>query len=452
MNDTIFALATAPGRAAIAVLRCSGPGSRIAAEILAGGAPPPRVAAVRTLRDTAGEALDRAVVLWFPGPRSYSGEDCLELHLHGGPAVVDGVCQRLLALGLRPAEPGEFTRRAFANGKLDLTQAEALADLVEAQTRVQARQALAQAGGALARRCQAWREQLIASLALLESQIDFAEEAAATAPTDRLPKAISELADALASAASEEAAGRRVREGYRVAIIGAPNAGKSSLLNRLLGRPAAIVAEVPGTTRDVLEHPLDLRGYRLVIADTAGLREAQEAIEQEGVRRARAWAEAADLRLIVVDRGDERPISEAVRALARPGDFVVLNKADTAPGPTEASALVLAADRGAAPFELVLLHPRSKRDGRWAAFESGLADRVVADCGAGEIPSATRARHGRLLRSAREHLLRALGSLTHPELAAEDIRLAARDLSRLTGAIDVEEVLGEVFSRFCIGK
>src|SRR5215469_817073 len=301
MRETIFAPATAPGRAAVAVVRISGPSARKALRALAGRTPPPRRASFRRLRAPDGAPLDAALILWFPGPNSYTGEDVAELHLHGGPAVVGEVAQALTALGLRLAEPGEFTRRAFEAGRLDLDQAKAVADLIDAETEAQARQALDQLAGALGRRYATWRGALAEALAYLEAAVDFPDEEPPADVAGRARPAIGRLVADLEAALGDARRGERVREGYRIALVGAPNAGKSQLLNALLAREAAIVTATPGTTRDVIEVPLVLAGYKALVADMAGLRTASEAIEAEGVRRARDWAEAADLRLWVAD-------------------------------------------------------------------------------------------------------------------------------------------------------
>lgn len=295
MSDTIFAPATAAGRAAVAMVRVSGPKAAMATGALAGDVPPPRRASVRQLFDATGREIDRALVLWFPAPHSYTGEDCVEFHLHGGPAVVAALLEALQGLGLRLAEPGEFTRRAFENGKLDLAQAEGIADLVEAETEQQRRQALEQVGGRLSEVRARWGEALTGALALFEAAIDFPDEELPADVATRARPVLQALLAEIEAAAADTARGERVREGYRVALLGAPNAGKSTLLNALAGREAAIVTATPGTTRDVIEVPMVLAGYKLLLADTAGLREAETEIEAEGVRRARATVAAMSL-------------------------------------------------------------------------------------------------------------------------------------------------------------
>ncbi|MEP6968320.1 MAG: tRNA uridine-5-carboxymethylaminomethyl(34) synthesis GTPase MnmE [Pseudomonadota bacterium] len=446
MNDTIFALATAPGRAAVAVLRLSGPGARPALEALATRVPGPRRATLRTLRAADGAALDQALVLWFPAPHSYTGEDCAELHLHGGTAVVDAVTGALLAAGARLAEPGEFTRRAFENGKLGLDQAEAIADLIEAESAAQARQAVGQLQGALGRRYEAWREGLIETLALLEAAVDFADEDVPADVAGRARAPLERLAADLDLALADAGRGRRVRDGYRVAIIGAPNAGKSSLFNALVGRDAAIVTPIPGATRDVIEAPLTLDGYRVVVADMAGLRDTVEPIESEGVRRARAWAGAADLRLWIVDRSACHGAWREASALVRPGDFCLLNKSDLPAGADGKAARLAADGLGAQVATLSLVAPVA------TDFHDRFARRVTRDLAGSDFPAATRARHEQLLREARAHIARAIGGLEAPELAAEDVRLAARALARVTGRMGAEDVLDRVFASFCIGK
>lgn len=446
MSDTIFALATAPGRSALAVVRISGPKAVATVRELAGRPPAAHMARLRTLRDREGAAIDRAMVVFHPGPASYTGEDCLELQVHGGPAVIDQLTEVLLAMGVRLAEPGEFTRRAFENGKLDLDQAEAVSDLVDAESAAQARQALGQLQGRLGARYRNWRERLIEALARLEAAVDFPEE---DLPADTAVAAragLAALSQDIDAALVDATRGQRVREGYRVAVVGPPNAGKSSLINALTGREVAIVTAIPGTTRDVIETPLEVAGYRVLLADTAGLRQTCEPVEVEGVRRARAWAESADLRLLVLDRSaDGAPWSDAL-ASGRPGDLVVLNKTDLPAGPDGAGAAAAAAR---ANLETL---PLSVADHGAGAVRAWLTLRVRQDLAGGEFPAATRARHAASLAEARDHLARALRELSEPELAAENVRLAGRALGRVSGRIGAEDILANVFATFCIGK
>jgi tRNA modification GTPase len=446
MTDTIFALATAAGRAAVAVIRVSGPAAREALAVLTHHAPRSRRAAVRTLRAPDGEILDRALVLWFPGPRSYTGEDCIELHVHGGPAVVNLVSDALARAGLRPAEPGEFTRRAFENGKLDLGQAEAVADLVDAESAAQVRQALGQLGGALGRRYEAWREALVAALGALEAAVDFPDEELPDDVADRARAPLERLLAEIRAALADEARGRRVRDGYRIAIIGAPNAGKSSLLNALVGRDAAIVTEIPGATRDVIEVPIDIAGYRVVLADMAGVRATNDPVEIEGVRRARAWAENADLRLWLVDQADSSGAWLQAAPLVGAGDVALLTKADLPTGADRPAAAAAAQSLNVVVFSISLLADEL------GPLRALLAARVLGDLAGAEFPAVTRQRHGTLLAEAHGHLARGIANLAHAELAAEDVRLAARALARVTGRIGADDILDRVFADFCIGK
>ena len=434
MSDTIFAPATAAGRAAVAVVRLSGPATAEAVRALGGRLPAARRASLRPLKSAEGVAIDEALVLWMPAPGSYTGEDSAEFHVHGGPAVVAALVEALSDLGLRLAEPGEFTRRAFEHGKLDLAQAEGVADLVDAETEGQRRQALAQLGGRLSGVQARWRDGLVRASAMLEAAVDFPDEELPADVAGRARPILEILADELEAAAADVARGEQVREGFRIALLGAPNAGKSTLLNALAKREAAIVSATPGTTRDIIEVPMVLGGYKVVIADTAGLRKTDDEIEAEGVRRAEVWAESAGLRVWLVD-GYGDPDPEVPASLQR-GDIVLLTKRDLGEGleglPGE-------------PFTA-----KSPNDVAW--LERSLTETVVEALGGAEFPAATRLRHRELLTEAATRLRHALAEDSALELAAEDVRLAARALDRITGRIDPEEVLGRIFATFCIGK
>ncbi len=438
--DTIAAVATAPGRAGIAVIRVSGPAATAALAALAGRLPEPRRLTRARLRDPAtGEPLDDALVVLFRGPASFTGEDVVELHLHGGRAVTAGVLDALLARpGLRPAEPGEFTRRAFLNDRIDLTAAEGIADLVEAETAAQRRQALRQAGGGLSSLYEGWRADLLAAMARLEAWIDFPDE---DLPDDVLAAVLDGL-EALEAGLSAHLAdagrGERLREGLRMAIVGPPNAGKSSLLNWLAKRDVAIVSATAGTTRDVLEVYLDVNGYPATVADTAGLRETADSVEREGVRRALARAEAADLRLVVVDWSAGEAGREMVGRWLDGDAIAVANKIDRG---------------GTVPEPWI---PVSVTTGQGLdALLTRIADELEARMGLREAPALTRARQRHAAEEARAAVRRALQGLrdgTPLELPAEDLRLAARALGRITGRVDIEEILDAIFREFCLGK
>jgi tRNA modification GTPase len=442
MARTIFALATAPGRAGIAVVRISGPDAGAACRALTGAAPPPpRRASRRAVCDPAtGEQLDDGLALWFPAPHSVTGEDVLELQLHGSPAVTSGVIEALGHLpGCGLAEPGAFTRRAFDNGKLDLTAIEGLADLIAAETAAQRRQAVRQMRGELGRLYDGWRDALVRLLAHLEADIDFSDE---PLPDELAAQARATIAPLIAAMAAHLAAGRageRLRAGLNVAILGAPNVGKSSLLNALARRDAAIVSARAGTTRDVIEVHLDLVGWPLTLADTAGLRDSADEIEQEGVRRALRRTEEADLKLIVLD-ATSQDIPAPVRALIDDDALLVLNKIDLATGPNPTAA----AGRDA-------LKLSAKTGQGIDALIAALGARAAAALAGGDDPVPTRARHRAAVEEARACLERA-GTAALPELVAEDVRLAVRALGRITGRVDVEDILDVIFREFCIGK
>jgi tRNA modification GTPase len=436
MADTIFALATGGAAGAVAVIRLSGPGSASAVERLAGSLPTPRQASLRRLRAADGETLDHALVLWFPGPASFTGEDVAELHLHGGRSVIAGVAEALVAAGLRPAEPGEFSRRAFLQGKMDLTAAEGIADLVAAETAGQRRQALRQVEGASARLYDAWMARLAQLLAHQEAAIEFAEDGL---PTDLDARAIAGAAKLRAEIEAHLADGRRgelLREGLLFAIIGAPNAGKSSLLNALLGREAAIVSARAGTTRDIVEARIDLAGVPVTLSDTAGLRAAEDEIEAEGIRRAEQRAAEAQL-VIAVFAATEPPDAETLRWLGA-NSLVVVNKCDLATPPSSlAGAAVLAV---------------SARTGEGlSALRDQLQKAALRLTGAGQGAMLTRPRHRAALQEA-AGLLAEAEHAPMPELTAEALRGALVAMGRLTGRIGVEEILDIVFRDFCIGK
>ncbi|HRP11977.1 MAG TPA: tRNA uridine-5-carboxymethylaminomethyl(34) synthesis GTPase MnmE [Terricaulis sp.] len=445
---TIIALASGAGRAGVALIRLSGPDAGAALKALTGrDLPKPRMATREAFCDPrSGVSLDDGLALWFPGPASFTGEDVAELHVHGGPAVIAAVIDAALSLpGVRPAEPGEYTRRAFEHGKLDLAEAEGLADLVDAETEGQRVQALRQRRGALSGLYEGWRGRLIEAAALIEAEIDFPDEDLPGALAQRAGPMLQALAADMARHLDDAHRGERVRDGFRIAIVGPPNAGKSSLLNALAQREAAIVSDIPGTTRDVVEVRLTLAGFPVWIADTAGLREAADAIEAEGVRRALARAEEADLRIGVVDAGAAIPGS--VSAVLGPGDLLVRSKLDLLGPP--ASRRPTPEPAGETPA----VHVSAVTGEGLRGLETVIAARVADALGREEAPVLTRARHRRLVEAARNALLRAIPALDHgAELAAEDVRVAADQIGRLTGRIDVEDLLGEIFSSFCIGK
>jgi len=440
---TLFALSTAPGRAGVAVIRVSGPAAGPALLALTGREtlPSPRRATRAVFQNPiGGEILDDGLVLWFPGPASFTGEDLVELHGHGGRAVVRAILDALSILPeLAPADPGAFTRRAFEAGKLDLTAVEGLADLIDAETQAQHRQARRQMDGALARLTEDWRDRLVRLLAHLEATLDFSDEDLPEALLADQASTLHALTAEIDACLADDRRGERLRDGVHVAVLGPPNAGKSSLVNTLARREAAIVSAVAGTTRDVLEVHLDLGGVPVVLADTAGLRETNDLVEQEGVRRARARAEAADLRLLLLDGTNDTPLEETLAALAAdPDTLVIQTKADLwTTDPPQAASLPLSLVTGAG----------------LDAVMAAVTDRVQALAGVGIGPPSplTRARHRHALVETRDALVRA-AEASFPELVAEDLRLALRALGRITGRVDVEDLLDVVFGDFCIGK
>ncbi len=444
---TIFALASGAGRAGVAVVRLSGAAAGAACKALTGEAPPPprqaRLAAIRDPRN--GEAIDRGLVLWFPGPASFTGEDVLELQVHGGPAVLSTLFDALSSVeAVRPADPGEFSRRAFMNGKMDLTAAEGLADLVAAETLQQARQARRQMDGALGKLYGDWHKRLLEALSLIEAEIDFApeEEVPDGLMAVMLP-GLAALAGEIDRHLADGRRGERLRSGLKAALIGPPNAGKSSLLNRLAVRDVAIVTDIPGTTRDVLEVPLDLGGYPLILADTAGLRASDDRIEQLGVERALAEAKDADFRIALFDGARWPEVDARTEALIDADTIIVLNKADL----LEPASVYRIAGREA----LLLSCQTGEGVDDLSSRLTELAARAMAP---GEAPVLTRARHRQALLEVTSALARIDQAPEEPELAliAEDLRIAMQAMGRITGRVGVEDVLDQIFSTFCIGK
>lgn len=434
MSDTIFAQATANGRAGVAVIRISGPRALTAARSLAGSLPEPRAAALRWLSDPeTGEHIDQALVLCFPGPSSFTGEDVAELQIHGGVSISRALIQTLSRIdGLRHAEPGEFTRRALLNARLDLAQVEGLGDLLNAETAAQRQMALRLMAGALSQKAAFWREMLIASLALVEASIDFADE---DLPADLLlgaEKNVSKILDELKLELKGTRAAERLREGFEVAFVGAPNVGKSTLLNALAGREAAITSATAGTTRDILEVRMEVDGLPVTFLDMAGLRETRDSVESVGVARARGRAESADLRIFLVS--DEQEV-KALGVQVEEGDLVVLAKSD--------------------------LRPRSGAFSVSGATGDGVTDLLdrVALVLKDRVSSAGLASHARqasAIAAAVPALEAALTEIRKPtiyaELVSSEIHHALRALDFLIGKVDVEAVLGSIFQSFCLGK
>lgn len=444
-TSTIFALSSGPGRAAVAVIRVSGPRASHVVEIMAPPPPRKRMAVLRKLRHPeTREVLDEALVFWSAGPKSETGEDIAELHVHGGRSVVRAVLEALGRIeGCRMAEPGEFARRAFAHGRLDLAQAEGLADLIDAETDAQRRQALQQAGGAPSQLYEGWRARLVNAAALVEAAIDFSDETDVSSDAMNLSHRVIEgLADEVRAHLDDGHRGEIIREGFRVALMGPPNAGKSSLLNALARREAAIVSAEAGTTRDVIEVRLDLGGYPVIVSDTAGIREAQGEIEQEGIRRSFLVAERADLVLWLSEAGS--PPIEPPEAVLKDNRNVleVRSKADLADP----------AQREAAPDDAIAISIKTGEglDELMARLLGSVADLAGV---ARDAPVISSLRHRALLETCLRELEVFLAGDPHfAELRAEDLRKAASALGRITGRVDVEDVLDQVFSRFCIGK
>lgn len=431
--DTIYALSTAPGKAGVAIVRVSGPLAHKAAQTLCGRLPEARVASKRMLRTANGHEIDEAVVLLFNSGASFTGEDVVEFHLHGSLAVMKVVFDAIEKIeGVRSAEPGEFTRRALENGKLDLSQVEGLADLIEAETEAQRRQALKVFSGELGKRAEVWRSKLIRAVALLEATIDFVDE---EVPVDVLPGVI-EITHSILDDLTKEIEGvviaERVRTGFEVAIVGSPNAGKSTLLNALAGREAAITSEHAGTTRDVIEVRMDLNGMPVTLLDTAGLRETDDVVEAMGVDLARSRSESADVRVFLLEPGEVPELDQ------RKGDVSLVSKIDIRPRAVRDQYSGISGKTGEGITELV-------------EALSGYFERLSINDGV-----ATRIRHQHAMERGVGRLQNAIAAMHSKddlsELAAEEMRGAIRALDSLVGRIDIENVLDEIFASFCLGK
>jgi tRNA modification GTPase len=433
-RDTIAALATPPGRGGIGIVRLSGPAAARIARHLIGALPHPRQATNATFRAADGEPIDEGLALFFPAPNSYTGEDVVELHGHGGPVVMQALLAACLDQGARLAEPGEFTQRAFLEGKLDLAQAEAVADLIDASSREAARSALRSLRGEFSSAIDSLRDQLVELRALTEAQLDFPEEELDVMHREDAARRLAAVQSALQGVLARSRQGSLLRSGVHVVLAGRPNVGKSSLLNRLAGEERAIVTDIPGTTRDALRESIQIEGVPVVMVDTAGLRASSDEVERLGIARTRQEIERADVVLAVHAAGEADPLPMDLPAGAARID--VYNKVDLAPAfvaPPGSVAVSAKTGAGLAELRLAVL-----RAAGWTAT--------------GESLFLARERHLRALTSAAAHLQRAAAEQGRWELFAEELRLAHEQLSRITGAFSADDLLGEIFGRFCIGK
>ena len=445
MSDTIYALASARGQSGVAVIRVSGAKAFESLKKLSGGKKIEyrKATLCKLIRPVSRETLDNAIIIAFNAPHSYTGEDVVEYHVHGGRAIIDGV---LMALSEqenhRMAEAGEFTRRAFENGKIDLTKAEAVADLIHAETEFQKQQALRQMGGVLSDLYENWRKSIIKILAYVEAELEFPDEDLPVDIIEKIRPKIEELSREIDNHLNDNRRGERLRDGIHIAIIGAPNAGKSSLVNALARRDVAIVSDIAGTTRDIIEVHLDIGGYSVILSDTAGLRpdqiggSGQDSIESEGIKRALKVAHKADIRVILYDATAQDLDSHSYELEKQDNTIAVINKTDKG---------------------VILQHPDnpiqiSVTDNKGIdEFLDDLKNMITEMVGVTDAPSITRERHRTALTACRFSLERCLMAEL-PELTAEDLRLAARDIGRITGKVDVEDLLDVVFRDFCIGK
>ena len=443
MIDTIYSLSTGAGSSGVAIIRLSGSASEEVLKILTRKqTPKPRLASLRRIHSPVNQdAIDEGIVIWCPGPNSYTGEDVVEFHVHGGPSITEEVLKSISTIGsCRIAEPGEFTRRAFQSGKMDLTSAEAVADLIDAKTIEQRRQALKQFDGQLAGLYDEWRKQLIDLLAYAESAIDFSDEELPENINKTIKHNILCIKDSIAQHIDDKMVGERIRSGFRVTIVGAPNSGKSSLLNRLATRDAAIVSDIAGTTRDVIEVQMNLEGFAVIISDTAGIRDAQNEVEVEGVRRARKSADEADLLVVVFDALDLPNISDLTSTYITDKSLVLINKVD-----------VLEHNLPSEINGKEILGVSAKTGEGFEEFQLKLNQDIKNYFRNNEQPVLTRVRHREALEEALVSLNRS-SQAKLPELVAEDIRLAVRSIGKITGRVDVEDVLDIIFNEFCIGK
>ena len=443
-NDTIFALSSAPGRAGVSVFRVSGALAKQSLETLsAKPCPSPRTASLRRLYNNEGDLIDEALLLWMPAPKSFTGEDCAEFQGHGSPAVIEAMARAFTDMGLRQAEPGEFTRRAFENGKMDLTEAEGLADLIDAETEGQRKQALRQMQGGLRDLYESWRESLLDALAQIEGEIDFPDEE--DIPDTLSHKAypyLSSVIESMTCSLSEADKGEAVRHGVEIAIIGRPNAGKSTLLNALAGRDAAIVSSEAGTTRDIVSIYTVLAGLQVRLSDTAGLRETENAIEAEGVKRALKLANEADIRIGVVESSDLDALPDLLNALVD-DDMLIFSKSDLSPN--------ISPNVSRETLTVLSLSAVSECDIQ--TLRSVLEAKVLDRFAVGDEVGLTRARHKDCVRRGVLALERGVEKLGFaPELAGDDIRSALHAVKELAGETDIESVFDRIFSRFCVGK
>lgn len=438
MRDTIFAQGSAKGRAGVSIIRISGPESiRIAKILSSKDELKPNFLSLCNV-SYKGSLIDKGMVVYFKAPNSFTGEDVVEFHLHGSIAVVNLISEALLEEGIRLAEPGEFSKRSFLNGKMDLTEAEGLADLIDAETIMQQRHAIRHLSGEFKNLCDKWREQLLKILGWMEAYIDFPDEDIPEEVINKADAKLSELSNSLGKFLEDNRRGERLRDGISMVVLGEPNVGKSTMLNFLSKRDVAIISDIAGTTRDILETHIDIGGYPIILSDTAGIRDSEDVIEKEGVRRAKSLAANADIKLVMLDSSNPS-IPKEIEEILDENAIIILNKSDLANIDSQKSlkrdAISISLKSGDGVENL--FKAIENRAQKLASVESGLA--------------ITRARQRQNIKDAKDAIDRCdlFGELV---LSAEDIRLAARHLSLLTGIIDVEEVLGEIFSNFCIGK